>query len=719
MSRARWIAALVFACTPHEHPQEPAAPCSTDAVLLDTPQRVCMDVVEVMTATYGACVQVGPCTPAIVATGEGCNLTRADRGDHPINCVTAHQAAAYCGWLGKRLPTDEEWKFVARGGARNTPFPWGRQRPDPTRACLDRTADGTCPIAERNAGASPEGVLDLVGNVEEWVQAGESWHLRGLGFDRRAADPIDLFAGVPTQPPDLATFTSGFRCVAAPHTPTQLVDVDNWTPHVPQPIDLPELAPVPQTAAPRRPASNFAILHHTPVSNDPPKRWWPLGHGFVQAEPSDPAALALTDPIDRAALPEALRDFTPVIDLGVFVLMIDRAGRSPRYIAFERATGKIRWQLALADLGTSYSQFVAPQTLVVNFYGDKEDTLIAFALASGREVWRLRGGEGSPFTRIRDAWSDDDRAYLIGDRGLLAFDPATGAVVWSGVGVDEGCGVTDDEGKLIVEDPAGHRLIDPATGKLERQLAPAAKPKRPKRLVDDDGDEVAPPDCRWNASSWDGGVAGAVIEGDLLLSFDVPTSRGTATLRALDLAAGTERWRRPGLGVSLLDADHDIVVAERTGEILVILDLATGQTRAEFSFAGPFTVSIEAGGGDAGPLLVVDTWTSGDWILGRAADPPVPESFTIRGRLVPEYLPRRKAAGVPVRVGEKLTRTDDRGRFEARGQALGAVNVALGSDRGPDVRGGLHVRFESVPVILEGRHSYDIGDVPLHEWYIE
>lgn len=719
MSRARWLAALVFACTPHEHPQEPTAPCPTDAVLLETAQRVCMDVTEVATAAYGACVQAGQCTPAIVAAGEGCNLTRADRGDHPINCVTAHQAAAYCGWLGKRLPTDEEWKFAARGGARDTAFPWGPHPPLPPLACLDRGAGGTCPIGQHPAGASPEGLLDLVGNVEEWVQTGEQWRLRGLGFDRRAVDSITLQADLPTQPADLATHTSGFRCVVAPQTPTQSVDLDNWTPYVPQPIDLPELAPVPRTTAPTRPAANFAIFHHTPVSNDKPKRWWPLGHGFVQADPTDPGALALTDAIDRTALPEALRDFTPVKDLGAFVLMSDSGGRSPRYIAFERATGKLRWQLNLADLGTSYFQIVAPQTLVVDFYGDKEDTLIAFALASGREVWRLRGGEGSPFTRLRDVWSDDDRAYVVGDRGLVAVDPATGAVVWSGVAVDEGCGVAEhDDGKLLIEDPAGHRLIDRATGELERRLAPAARPRR-KRVVDEHGDEVVPPDCRWNINAWDGGVAPAVIERDLLLSFDPPNARGTSTLRAFDLEAGIERWRRPGLGVSVLDADHDIVLAERTGELLLILDAATGQTRAEFSFAGSFEANIQPGGGDAGPLVVVASWASGDWILGRAADPPAPESFTVRGRLVPEYLPRRKAAGVPVRVGEKITRTDDHGRFEARGRALGAVNVALGSDRGPDVPGGLKVRFESVPVILQGRHSYDVGDLPLHEWYIE
>lgn len=709
----------MLACTPHEHPQEPTAPCPADAVLVDGRGPLCVDVTEVSTAAYGACVQAGQCTPAIVATGEGCNLTRQDRGNHPINCATAHQATAFCGWLGKRVPTEEEWRFVARGGARDTPFPWGAQPPVPTRACLDRGARGTCEVGSPSAGASPEGVFDLVGNVEEWVQAGERWQLLGFGFDRRAAEVVHLRDRAPDQPTDFASLTTGFRCVVAPHTAVQAVDTDDWTPHVPQPIDLPTLASRPATAAPTRPPSNLAILHHTPSSNDPPKRWWPLGRGFVRAEPADPAALALTDPIDRTALPEALRDFQPVSDLGACVLMADRGGRSPHYIAFERATGKLRWQVRLADIGTSYAQVIAPQTLIADFYGDKDDLLIAYALDSGREVWRLRGGEAAPFTRVRELWSDDDRAYLIGDRGLLAIDPATGAVLWSGVVVDEGCGVSVDGGKVIVEDPAGHRLLDPATGSFERRLAPSPKPTPPRRRARDDDRDDAPSACRWGAGQWDGGLPGAVVEGGRLLSFDLPGPRGTATLRALDLATATERWRRTGLGTGVLAADHDIVLVERTGELLLVLDAETGDTRAEFSFAGAFEVDIMPGGGEAGPLIVVDSWAAGSWILGRAAAPPVPESYTIRGRLVPEYLPRKKAANVPVRVGERHTRSDDRGRFEVRGRALGAINVALGSDRGPDVPGGLHVRFESQPVILDGSHTYDVGDISLHEWYVE
>ena len=88
---------------------------------------------------------------AVIGDGGGCNLTRADRGEHPINCVTFAQAESYCGWVGKRLPDDDEWIGAARGPLPGDPYPWGRAPIDATRACWDRATVGTCPVGSTPA----------------------------------------------------------------------------------------------------------------------------------------------------------------------------------------------------------------------------------------------------------------------------------------------------------------------------------------------------------------------------------------------------------------------------------------------------------------------------------------------------------------------------------------------------------------------------------------
>jgi hypothetical protein len=68
-----------------------------------------------------------------------------------------------------------------------------------------------------------------------------------------------------------------------------------------------------------------------------------------------------------------------------------------------------------------------------------------------------------------------------------------------------------------------------------------------------------------------------------------------------------------------------------------------------------------------------------------------------------------------VRVGDRKVRTDANGRFEVRGKAIGAIGVALGTDRGPD-EGGSRVRFEPIAVELTGKGRYDAPDIELREW---
>jgi formylglycine-generating enzyme required for sulfatase activity len=97
---------------------------------------------------------------------------RADPGfeQHPANEMTWYGARDYCASLGKRLPTEAEREFAARGPQGRT-YPWGEAPPDPTRARYGVGWIKTAPAGSLPQGATPEGVLDLAGNVHEWTSS--------------------------------------------------------------------------------------------------------------------------------------------------------------------------------------------------------------------------------------------------------------------------------------------------------------------------------------------------------------------------------------------------------------------------------------------------------------------------------------------------------------------------------------------------------------------
>ncbi|MFC1544755.1 SUMF1/EgtB/PvdO family nonheme iron enzyme [Gemmatimonadota bacterium] len=93
----------------------------------------------------------------------------ADMGDYPVVYVSWLDSQAYARWIGKRLPTEREWEKAARG-ANGYQWPWGDQF-YPHRANVKESAVGhTMPVGSYLNGANEEGVLDLAGNVWEWVQ---------------------------------------------------------------------------------------------------------------------------------------------------------------------------------------------------------------------------------------------------------------------------------------------------------------------------------------------------------------------------------------------------------------------------------------------------------------------------------------------------------------------------------------------------------------------
>jgi formylglycine-generating enzyme required for sulfatase activity len=219
----------------------------------------CVDVTEVTTRTYADCVEAGGC---LWPVAQMCRANPLAKTDHPMNCVTFDQARTFCRAIGKDLPTEAQWEWIARGGAEARTFPWGEAQPN-EQLCWRRAKDeetiqvegdssasvlklgdakpvaasnvtnasvsqgaanvdeGTCPVARHDAGKSLHGIYDLAGNVWEWTRTRDpadprARTLRGGSWEN--TDKIHVSAiGRWSLLPISASRKVGLRCVAPPN----------------------------------------------------------------------------------------------------------------------------------------------------------------------------------------------------------------------------------------------------------------------------------------------------------------------------------------------------------------------------------------------------------------------------------------------------------------------------------------------------------------------
>ena len=124
-----------------------------------------MDRCEVTNAEFQRFVRA---RPAYLSQWTG-RIFPKSAADWPVAFVTWDAAAAYAAWAGKRLPTEAEWEFAARGGVATATYPWGNEEPAPDLANF-RGSELHHPVPVGSYRSNPYGLYDMAGNVWEFCQ---------------------------------------------------------------------------------------------------------------------------------------------------------------------------------------------------------------------------------------------------------------------------------------------------------------------------------------------------------------------------------------------------------------------------------------------------------------------------------------------------------------------------------------------------------------------
>jgi len=162
---------------------------------------------------YGVSVKVNGYT---WKTPLGPDTSYLDMPYYPVVHVTQADARAYCEWQNKRLPSEDEWEFAARGKAHRI-FPWGDDWNEQNAVW---NTHKMAAVTANPRGSTPGGILNLSGNVWEWTSTQEGNKIVLKGGSWSETNPANLRAAVRRIEDSGTTHSDdGFRCVS---------DVESW-----------------------------------------------------------------------------------------------------------------------------------------------------------------------------------------------------------------------------------------------------------------------------------------------------------------------------------------------------------------------------------------------------------------------------------------------------------------------------------------------------------